>query len=560
MKEKTNTAKAKRRVLHDHVKIKSTFYPAFLVDPRLPVGEVSWRDNIMPELLWLALLVESCGFKAARDCAYNLALALNDLCDKEEQANWLLTSNYVKLPPARLKAVARRLAGTKPLYGLKKALAPLVRLYPSCPFRSLYEADEIATLTEAEAIEQMAPVMTECLNRRNRLPMLAQAIYHDVSVASGSLSLYKGMPFHNTELLVDAPESAEAQEVGGYIRCTASMIEQMQKQFSLTWPQTFWTESGNIGQCRPQEVEALYPGSFSQFYHLYLVECFGRYNDRYSQLWKLIILNYPLELYKPVRREILLGLLCRMYRLVVQQVSFPVNWTEDFGQIYVRMVAESYIYYSWLSKNGTPEDFAKFYEHGLGQQKLVMEHLGNYFQEHGIKEDECGNIGADFLKNHKMPAFVPVNVGNPLGKNLRELAEECGCAEIYALLYGPCSSAVHGMYDTLDKHYLRTCVNPFHGGHRIPYFWYKSPVSDFGIANCLSLVDWAMADALKCAGRGKDIPEEMPGEVFLQELNDETAFEKFKQNPTFADAAASAEDFVRRRNEENAQSAQGRTT
>ena len=560
MKEKTNTAKAKRRVLHDHVKIKSTFYPAFLVDPRLPVGEVSWRDNIMPELLWLALLVASCGFKHARNCAYTLALALNDMWSGEQTKHWMLMSSYVDLPPSLLKAVARRLADTKSLHALKKALAPMVRLYPSCPFKVLFSQDEIAALTESEAMQQMAPVLTECLSRRKRLPMLAQAIFYDVSIATGSLQVAPHLTKHNTEVLDDNPDSEEAQRVASSIRCIATMIEQMQKQFSLTWPQTFWAESGKIGQCRPQEVRALYPNGFSQLYLFYLTECFGRFDERYNQLWQRLILNYPLELYKPVRREILLGLLCRMYRLVVQQISFPVNWTEDFGQIYVRMVAESYIYYSWLSKNGTPQDFAKFYEHGLGQQKLYMEHLGNYFQEHGLKEDECGNVGADFLRKHKMPAFVPVNVGNPLGKNLRDLADECGCAEIYALLYGPCSSAVHGMYDTLDKHYLRTCVNPFHGGHRIPYFWYKSPVSDFGIANCLSLVDWAMADALKCAGRVKDMPEEMPGEVFLQELNDEAAFEQFKRNPTFADAAASAEDFVRRSNEENAQSAQGRTT
>ena len=558
--DKIKSSEKKRRVLQDYVKIKSTFYPPFLVGMNPPIEEVSWRDDIMPELLWIAMLVESCGFKEARDCAYNLSLTLNDLCGEEEKSDWLLTSNLVKLPSVRLKAVARRFAGTKPLVEIKKALVPMTRLYPSCPFRSIYEADEIAALTESEAMKRMAPVLAECLTRRNRLPMLAQAIYYDVSVASGRVCLCEGIPFHNTEILVDAPNSAEAQKVGGYIRCMASMIEPMQKQFSLTWPQTFWTESGNIGQCRPQEVEATYPSSFPQIYLFYLSECFRRYSDSYSRLWNLIILNYPMDLHKPVRREILLGLLCRMYRLVVQQISFPVNWTEDIGQIYVRMLVESYIYYSWLSKKGTSEDFAKFYEHGLGQQKLYMEHLSNYFQEHGIKEDECGNIGADFLRNHKMPMFVPVNVGNPLGKNLRELAEECECAEIYALLYGPCSSAVHGLYDTLDNHYLRVCVNPFHGGHRIPYFWYKSPISDFGIANGLSLIDWAMEDALKCAGRENDIPEKMPGEVFLQELNDEAAFEQFKQNPSFADAAASAEDFVRRRAEEYAQSSHGKTT
>lgn len=507
-------------------------------------NEVHWRDDIMPELLWLALLVKRCGFRQARDCTYTLSLALNKFWSGEKTKYWMLMSSYVDLSPSLLRAVARHLEGTKFLHELKKALVPLVRLYPSCPLKALFAQEEIAALAESEAMQQMAPVMSECLNRRNRLPMLAQAIFYDISLATGSLQVAAHLTIHNTEVLEDNPNSEEAQRVASSIRCVATMIEQMQKQFSLTWPQTFWAESGKIGQCRPQKVVALYPNGFSQLYLLYVTECFGRFDERYNKLWEQLVLSYPMDLHKPVRREILLGLLCRMYRLVVQQISFPVNWTEDFGQIYVRLLVESYIYYMWLSKKGTPEDFAKFYDHGLGQQKLYSEHLGNYFRENGLNEEDCVNVGAEFLKEHKMPEFVPVNVGNPLGKNLRELADECECAEIYALLYGPCSSAVHGMYDTLDKHYLRTCVNPFHGGHSVPYFWYKSPVSDFGIANCLSLVDWALADALKCTHK-KGVPKRMPGELFLRELNNKAAFKRFKQEPAYADAAANAENFIR---------------
>lgn len=559
MKENSNTSKGKRRVLHDHVKIRNTFFPPFLAKSRIAFNEVHWRDDIMPELLWLALLIANCGYKNARNYAYTLALALKDIWTGEQTKYWLLMSSYVALPPSLLKAVARRLADTKSLFELKQALAPMVRLYPSCPLKALFAQDEIAALAESDAMRQMAPVLTECLSRRKRLPMLAQALFYDISLATGSLRVAPHLTIHNTEVLEDNPDSEEAQRVASSIRSIATMIEPMQKQFSLTWPQTFWAESGKIGQCRPQEVQALYPNGFSQLYLFYLNECFGRFDQRYNKLWELLVLNYPLDLHKPVRREILLGLLCRMYRLVVQQISFPVNWTEDFGQIYVRMLVESYIYYMWLSRKGTPEDFGKFYEHGLGQQKLYMEHVSNYFQENGLNEEDFANVGADFLRKHKMPEFVPVNVGNPLGKNLRELADECECAEIYALLYGPCSSAVHGLYDTLDKHYLRTCVNPFHGGHSVPYFWYKSPVSDFGIANCLSLVDWALADALKCI-RKKGVPKRMPGELFLRELNNKAAFKRFKQEPAYAAAAANAESFIRRFSEESPKRERGKPT
>jgi len=59
--EKNKSSKKKGRVLQDHVKIKSTFYPSFFL--QIPTEEVDWRKNIMPELLWLALLIKQCGFK-----------------------------------------------------------------------------------------------------------------------------------------------------------------------------------------------------------------------------------------------------------------------------------------------------------------------------------------------------------------------------------------------------------------------------------------------------------------------------------------------------------------
>jgi hypothetical protein len=117
-----------------------------------------------------------------------------------------------------------------------------------------------------------------------------------------------------------------------------------------------------------------------------------------------------------------------------------------------------------------------------------------------------------------MPEFIPVNVGNPVDRNLRELANECDCSTIYTLLYSPCSSVVHGCYDTLDNYYLRTCVNPFHGGHKIPYYWYKSPISDYGLANCLYLMDSAMFDILKEGGKKNITLQKMPGKLFLKEL------------------------------------------
>jgi len=266
------------------------------------------------------------------------------------------------------------------------------------------------------------------------------------------------------------------------------------------------------------------------------VSCFKRYNDRGNELWNRVQQDYRFDLYAPLRDEILLALVCRIYRITIQVASFFANWTEDISETYLRMVVESYIYYHWLVKKGNPADFEKFYEYGLGQQKLQSEHLNLFLQSAGFTKEEARaqNAGLEFLRKHKMPEFIPVNVGNPLGKTLYDIskevdqvAPELGCKNLYSLIYSPASSAVHGMYDSLEKFYMQQCVNPFHGGHKIPFFWGKSPVTSFGFSNCLGISDAVLADLIKSFGG--TLPERMPGELFMAELNSTDEFAAFKQ-------------------------------
>jgi hypothetical protein len=207
------------------------------------------------------------------------------------------------------------------------------------------------------------------------------------------------------------------------------------------------------------------------------------------------------------------------------------------------MVVESYIYYQWLRKNGTQEDYEKFYNYGLGQQKLRLEHIKQYLRGQGLSEDEVKQqeLDINYLKKHKMPEFVPVNVGNPLDKNLRIIADEAGCRELYALVYSPASSAVHGMYDALDLFYSRTCMNPFHCLHKVPYHWSKCPVSPHGPFNCIGVTEWILFDLLSSIKQ--DIPNQMPGELFVKEILNQKGIDEFSKREEVQRWIESAEEF-----------------
>jgi len=541
----------KTRVLQDHLKMGNTFYPPFTFDGgESRFTQVDWRADILPELIWIGLLVQAFGFDQAREMACGLAFLADQVHAYGNRPNFGTLSGYDTLSSRWKQALNKKLDAHGLREDLSLSLSPLFRLYPKCPLKFIL-GGQPPTVKKREAVQVLGPVLDECLFRQEKLPTFVQGIYYDALLASGKLKLCGPVERHDTAVLKDYPDSEEAKKVAGFMRCGATGLP-MEKNLPGAkqdpwWPAYFWNRGLKIGPCDPMKSDDLHPGSLSQSFLLFLMDCFGDYSDGCTALWERVHEKYPYDLHWSIRDEVLLGLASRIYRLTVQIVSFPPNWTEDVGQVFLRMVVESYIYYQWLKTKGSREDFDAFYHHGLGQQKLRMEHTRAYLNAQGFSAEDIEemNDGLRFIKNHKMPEFIPVNIGNPLSKDLRTLAEEADIKEFHALIFGPTSSAVHGMYDTLDQYYLRVCLNPFHCRHRVPYYWYKSPLSGYGLCNTLSIADWVITDLLRTAGLRP--PKRMPGEKFLARLFTREEFEKFVGRKDVRRESKRQEDLIRKR-------------
>lgn len=515
------------RILQDHLKKGNTFYPPFtFLEGVGRFEEINWRADFVPELIWIALLVKEYGFDKAKNLACMLAITAMQLRQSEQLPDFGIVSSYSPLDPSTKQNIVDYLEDKNVLQEIVKPLLPLLTLYPDCPLSFLFVGCE-NNYSSKEAAKVVAPVLEECLFRGEKLPTFVQAVYYDLSIVTGKLNFVAPLKPHHTDPIKDYPQTDESQKLASILRANASQITIM--CHSKEWPKKFWRKGRDIGPCMPERPADLYLNNFPQEFILFNTECFKEYHEACNSLWEFIEKNYVIDFYSPLKDEILLSLACRIYRLTVHVVSFMPNWTEDIAEVFLRMIIESYIYYQWFNKNGTEESYKKFYMHGLGQQKLRKEHTTNYLKQQGVPEDEIDkyNPGLSFLKNHKMPEFIPVNIGNPLDKNLRIIAEEADCREIYALIFSPASSAIHGMYDSLERFYTKTCRNPFHCFHKVPYYWYKAPVSGYAVLNCLEFTDWVLAELIQ--DLNGDLPEKMPGKVFIERINNNDALEEFAQ-------------------------------
>jgi hypothetical protein len=346
-------------------------------------------------------------------------------------------------------------------------------------------------------------------------------VYYTIIVETGKLNFVPGGPEPlKIERLFDYPDTDEALKVAAILRATSYSMKfdgHLSHRPLDRWYRYFWETGRTIGECKLIPQKGISISYLTPDFMRYHLECFREYHEQVTDLFDEILDNYEYSL-DPIKDDIILGLLTRIHRIAVQCLSFIPNWVADVAEALLRMVVDSYIHLHWFLRNATDEDFKKFYDYGLGQQKLLSEHTRAYLEKHGLKEEDISelNISLNYIKKHKMPELIPVHVGSWSKKTLRDLAIEADCREIYAMIYSPTSSVIHGMYDSLDRFYLLQCANPLHGLHKVPYHWAKSPISTYALSNILSLADSALM--LLCEITRTEYPKEPIGNKTLNKL------------------------------------------
>lgn len=167
--------------------------------------------------------------------------------------------------------------------------------------------------------------------------------------------------------------------------------------------------------------------------------------------------------------ETLGALMARQVTLFTQMARNPGIWNGHVAPILLRAMVDTYITFAWILKD-KEERSRSFIYHGLGQEKLHLEHFKAALSEAGEEPDDDPfvEIITDWIDSQMWTFLTDVNLGSWSGKSTRAMAEEANCMDVYNHAYQPFSAAVHGMWNHVAKYNLVYCENPLHKGHRVP--------------------------------------------------------------------------------------------
>jgi len=178
---------------------------------------------------------------------------------------------------------------------------------------------------------------------------------------------------------------------------------------------------------------------------------------------------FPLDLTRREIHEVIGALLAKQCALAIGIGDNAPAWTPDLAGVLLRAMADVHITLAWIMLK--PEERSRqFVLHGLGQEKLLLEHL----RARGI-DDEVTRSMEGWIDSQRYTFLTEVNVGSWADVSIRDMAEEAGLLDFYRLRYSPLSAEAHSMWNHIARFNLRVCKNPLHRYHRIPEIKTFSP-------------------------------------------------------------------------------------
>lgn len=180
---------------------------------------------------------------------------------------------------------------------------------------------------------------------------------------------------------------------------------------------------------------------------------------------------WQLDISQVEKYEVVGALLARQVTLATQLANNPSIWNGHIAPLVLRAMVDNYINLAWILHTDTLDRSKKFIEHGLGQQKLVVEHHKEEMKKRGVKNIENQpliKVHEDWINSQRYTFLTTVSVGQWAEMDTRKMAEEADCIDFYRFAYTPFSANVHSLWNYVSRYNLVECTNQLHRLHKIP--------------------------------------------------------------------------------------------
>ena len=440
---------------------------------------ISWHHEMLPDFLWIAMMM---GRRSDWRAVYAPLDVLDRFVPEGDRIGDGRLSSFA-LVPEENRAAAREAVRRETPHALPSALGHAVALFPTCPAVWLFS--DPSQQGEPDPDVGIALLRTLIADNADKGGVRSTRL----RVAAISRLVTHGRFTHNgdqyMQMVPRYPNGLSDQDQ----RTVESLMRAMWANFfgievendtsALDWAKDFWDHGRGLVPCRfhvreselpvsPDADGPVDPEPITQLSELRdLLSAARALGERLREA-QLPAFDTP-DADKST--SVLFGMASRMYRLLLDFLDRPSSWAPATASFYVRPLVETRIVSAWLAKKDDPTLIAAYREHGLGNLKLLRDHIKADF---GEDPDEAPRAFLGYLDdrvNFELDEWAqPVNVGAFSDTTIRKMAIECDLKRIYDLSFVPMSSENHGEWPSVRDSDTTPCHEPLHGGHRIGTF------------------------------------------------------------------------------------------
>ncbi len=459
----------RKPVLADHVAIKRKLVPPFMKRLGSKLSQFSWTRQLVPEAIWMGLVIDRCGYEEARRHCRALTRAVRSTINDPTRPMFVRFSAFLSLSDVEKATVLSKL-DARAQAEIRSSLHPLTALAPMHPLAFLgHESNMLAK-------ESRLPViLREFYDRNSRLAVLSLALGYELGLDQGKIHVAPHLVEGLTEkfkVIGDYPETEEARHAAGSFRASSAMLFMEPRldgggfKEDEPWVGEFWDLVAGFGPCLFRDTIEYEPEESDEPLELFVIT----YRNAVRRDLRARLSNWPLDLNEVEAFEVVTALLCRQATLAIEIASSPATWNPHTGPILLRAIADVFISLAWILKDPGPRA-RKFVEDGQGAIKLQIAHQQRALEAMTDAEEinqmkQMIDLWSDWLASQRMEQFVEVNLGSWSGLNTRQMAKEAGSLDFYNYVYQPFSGVAHSNWAHVSMFNTLHCENPAHRLHR----------------------------------------------------------------------------------------------
>ena len=242
--EKGDGSRNRRRVLRDYRREGKRFIPPIL--QHLHLTESEWIDDRVPELIWIALLIQVFGLNEGTEVAVSIAKTAAK-CYQAPNKAFAAASDYAELSDQDKQCVRLALKVEGMLDKSGRGLAALIHHYTGFPLAFLEGPRELVENGPSSTLDDLRTTIDNIRDRQSRAAIFAQATLVYIFFINDQLRVSPHVGLANLPAIEEYPMTDESQRVAASVRSAVTGL--LTTDISSDWGISFWDQGHSFGPC-----------------------------------------------------------------------------------------------------------------------------------------------------------------------------------------------------------------------------------------------------------------------------------------------------------------------